>query len=65
MQGVDDQRPHIGILRNAHRTSDRVLQQGHTELEALGTMVKGQLGQDHHRSGIGHIASHVAGGRLM
>ena len=61
---VDDQRLHTSVLIvYAHRAADGILQQRGSELDALGPMVDGQAGQDHHRNGFGHVAS--AGGRLV
>ena len=63
VQGVDEQRPDTRIVRNAHRAIKGVLQQSGSKLDALGPMVDGQPGQNHHWNGIGHIASGEIGVR--
>ena len=65
VEGVDEQRPDTGVLRNAHRATDRILEKGCPKLDALRSVVDSQPGQNHHWNGIGYVASHVAGCRLM
>lgn len=65
MQGVDQQRADTDVLRDAHCATDGVLQQSGSKLDALGTMVNGQAGENQHWNGIGHVASHAAGCRLV
>ena len=65
VEGVNQQRPHTSVLLNAHRATDGVLQQRGSKLDALGPMVDGQPGQNHHWNGIGHVASHATGCSLM
>ena len=51
VQRVDEQGAHAGVLRNRDGSQHRVLQQGCAELDALGTQVDRQPGQD--STGIG------------
>ena len=41
VEGVDEQRPDTGVLRNAHRATDCILQEGCPKLDALRSVVDG------------------------
>lgn len=61
---MHQQRPDTGVLRNHHSPLDSVLQQGRTELVALGLMVNRQSAKHQHWNGIGHIPTYRSGCHL-
>lgn len=65
MKGVYEQRPDTGVLRNAQRTTNCVLQQGGPNFDTLESLVNRQSAQNQHRYRIRHVAANAAGCRLV
>lgn len=60
VQGVDEQCPNPGTLRNESSPFDSILQQGGAKLGALGALIDRQPRKYHHRHRVGHVAPYAA-----